>query len=299
MSARVTPETLRQLIQRAVPDAAFRSFAEQLERFQQGRADASGFELATFLAAFAATARLLGRHPLGPDADAVCLAGPSGDLPLAGTTSDCAGRMLLLYALAQAAPAKLPAAVQAAYEQGDSHEKLAVVRTLPLLPEGERFVSIALDVGRCNEVDLFCALATRNPYPSRHYDELAWNKLYMKAVFLDAPLDQMLGVEQRHNAELARMALEYIEQQESAGRRFPAEMWRVVAAVPPPGAVGKLLGYLSHAVPELRLGAASGLERAGQPRTLSFLQERMQVETDARVRGVLQRSIEQLQVQRA
>jgi hypothetical protein len=203
--------------------------------------------------------------------------------------------MLLLYSLAQASPEQLPAAVQAAYEEGDSQEKLAVMRALPLLPEGERFIEIALDVGRCNELDLFCALATHNPYPSRYYNELAWNKLYMKAVFLDVPLMHMIGVEQRNNAELSRMALEYVEQQESAGRRFPNEIWTVIAAQPPAGAIGKLLGYLSHAVADLRLGAAAGLERAAQPRTHSFLQERASVETDERVRAVLERTLQKLE----
>lgn len=291
MTPCVNPESLRQWIQQAVPDAAFRAFCEQLERLQPS------FKLPAFLGAFTATARTLGRRPLG--ADEVCLSGASGELPLAGTTTDVAGRMLLLHALAQAAPEQLPAAVQAAYEEGDSQEKLAVMRALPLLPQGERFVEIALDVGRCNELELFSSLAARNPYPSRHYNELAWNKLYMKAVFLDLPLSQMIGVEERNNAELSRMALEYVEQQESAGRRFPNEIWQVIAAVPPKGAVGKLLGYLSHAVADLRLGAAAGLERAEQARTLSFLQERASVETDARVRAVLERTIYKLEKQRS
>jgi hypothetical protein len=287
MSVRANPESLRQLIQQAVPDAAFRAFCEQVERCQPA------FKLPTFLGAFTATARTLGRKTL--DADDVTLTGAAGDLPLAGTSTDCAGRMLLLYTLAQATPQQLAAAVQAAYDEGDSQEKLAVMRALPLLPEAERFVSIALDIGRCNELDLFSSLAVRNPYPSRHYNELAWNKLYMKAVFLDVPLEHMLGVEERNNAELSRMALEYVEQQESAGRRFPNEIWSVVAAVPAPGAIGKLLGYLSHAVADLRLGAAAGLERAAQPRTVSFLRERASVETDERVRATLARTLQKLE----
>jgi hypothetical protein len=291
MTACVHPESLRQLIEQAVPDVAFRAFFEQLERL------APDFKLPAFLGAFTATARTLGRKPLG--ADEVCLTGPSGDLPLVGTTTDVAGRMLLLCTLAQAAPQQLPAAIKAAYEEGDSHEKLAVMRALPLLPEAERFIEVALDIGRVNELDLFSSLAARNPYPSRHYNELAWNKLYMKAVFIDAPLSQMLGVEARNNAELSRMALEYVEQQESAGRRFPNEIWQVIAAHPPQGAVGKLLGYLSHAVADLRLGAAAGLERVAEVRTLSFLQERASVESDERVRAVLERTVHKLEKQRS
>jgi hypothetical protein len=293
MTACVNPDAVRQLVQKAVPESAYRAFSEKAAPLGQDQRDQAGVSQPAFLATFTATARLLGRRPLGADSTSLC--GTSGDVPLVGTSTDCAGRMWLLWALGQAAPQQLAAAVQAAYEQGDSSEKLAVMRSLPLLPQPERFVEIALDVGRCNEVDLFAALATHNPYPSRHYNELAWNKLYMKTVYLDVPLGAMIGVEQRTNAELARMALEHVEQQESAGRRFPPDIWRVIAAFPPKGAVGKLLGYLSHAVPELRLGAAAGLERACQPRTLSFLQERAQIEPDERVRAVLQRTLQQLE----
>ena len=286
MTSCVNPESLRELLQRAVPDTAFRAFSEQLDQLQPH------FELPRFLGAFTAAARTLGREPL--QADELCLQGAAGELPLTGTTSDVAGRMLLLYKLAHATPGQLPAAVRASYDEGDSREKLAVMRALPLLPQGERFLEIALDVGRCNELELFSALALYNPYPCRHYDELAWNKLYMKAVFLDAPLAHMVGVAERSNAELARMALEYVEQQESAGRRFPNEIWQVIGALPPPGAVGKLLGYLSHAVADLRLGAAVGLEQAAQGRTLSFLQERTSIESDERVRAVLERTLGKL-----
>lgn len=240
-----------------------------------------------FLNAFTAAARALGRGPLGSDADTV-----AGAIPWAGLTCDVAGRMLLLLRLAQEAPAQLTAACLAAYREGDTREKIAVVRALPFLPDGARFTEIALDAGRTNEVDLFRSLACDNPFPARHYDELAWNKLYMKAAFLSLPLERMLGFETRENAELSRMALQYIEQQESAGRSFPLHMWLAVAGHPPPGAVGKLLGYASHAVPEQRLGAALGLARVKQARLESFLRERLAIEQDAQVLAALQAALE-------
>jgi len=193
--------------------------------------------------------------------------------------------------LAQAAPAQLVAAGLAAYREGDTREKIAVIRSLPLLPEGARFVELALDAGRTNELDLFRSLACDNLFPSQHYDELAWNKLYMKAAFLNLPLERMQGFAARENAELSRMALHYIEQQESAGRTFPGHLWQAIAAFPPPGAIAKMLGYASHAVAEQRFGAAQGLERARQPRTLSFLRERLGVEPDARVQAALQAAL--------
>ena len=87
------------------------------------------------------------------------------------------------------------------------------------------------------------------------------------------------------------MAMEHIDEQESAKRSFVPELWLAIAALPPPGAVGRMLGYLSHAVAEQRLGAARGLELAAQPRTRSFLSERIEVERDEAVRAVLLRAL--------
>jgi len=283
MSASLNPESLLPLIQEAVPEPAFRAFSEQLERCRPA------WTLAQFLNTFSAAARTLGRYPLRTEHTSVSAG--TGDVPLAGLTSDCAARMWLLTALAASVPSELATVLEATYDEGDGLERIAVIRSLALLPFPERFVELARDAGRSNEVSLFGALACNNPYPARFYSELAWNQLHMKAVFLDLPLAQLAGARERDNAELSRMALQYIEQQESAGRRFPPELFLPMAAFPPPGAVAKLLGYLTHAVPELRLGAARALERIRQPRTATFLEERLAVEPDTQVRSTLERSI--------
>jgi len=283
MSAHVTLESLRELIMKAVPEAAFREFAGVFERCQPS------WPLHQFLAAFTATSRTLGRVPLDPEVTDI--RGPVDSVPSVLFTSDVAGRAVLLHALASAAPQKLEEAVAAAYDDGDAMEKLAVVRSLALLPQAERFTRIALDAGRSNELDLVYALACNNPFPARHYDVLAWNKLYMKAAFIGLPLQQIMGLSERANPELSRMALHYVEQQESAVRSFPAALWPVIAAFAPPSATAKLLGYVTHAVADQRLGAALGLERLAEPRTASFLQEQLTSESDERVRAVLTRTL--------
>jgi hypothetical protein len=282
MSSSLRVEHVRELIARAVPETALRTYLTALERCQPD------WSLAQFSAAFTATARTLGRSPLsGPDDPAL-----AGGIPLSSLTADVAGRALLLLSCAGAAPDRLEELVSAAYDEGDALEKLAVVRSLALLPGSERFTRIALDSGRSNEVSLIRALACHNPFPARHYDELAWNKLVMKAAGMDLPLDDVLGAAERDNAELSRMALHYVEQQESAGRSFPPSLWRRIAAFPPPGAAGKLVGYISHAVPEQRLGAALALAHVKQARTASFVRERLEVEADTRVKSALVRALE-------
>jgi hypothetical protein len=277
-------DALRAQLEPRVEPGAWQPFARTLQAI---RKDGT---LELLLPAFSGAARQLGRAPLERE-DAV-IAGPHDEVPLAGYTVDVAARCLLLLAFAEVADAKLEEAVWGAYREGDTLEKLAVVRCLPLLPRQERFVDLSLDAGRTNDARLFRAVACDTPFPARHYPELEWNKLFMKAAFVRVPIERILGLAQRENAELARMALEYVEEQESASRSFPPGIWLAVAPFPPPGAVAKMLGYASHAVAETRLGAVNGLARVRQPRTESFLRERQEVESDAAVRAALQHCLD-------
>jgi hypothetical protein len=236
--------------------------------------------------AFAQTARRVGREPLELPVD-VTLQGPLDPVPLSGLTADVAGRVALLMALGEGRPELLADAVDGLYRDGDTREKLAVVRALALLPEQSRFVEIALDAGRTNDTALFRAVACDNPFAARHYPELEFNKLVMKAAFVRAPVDRIVGLERRANPELARMGMEYIDEQESAGRGFVAEIWLAIARAAPPGAAGRMLGYASHSVAAQRLGAVRGLAILGQPRMRSFVVERLEVERDERVRQAL------------
>jgi hypothetical protein len=291
MSADASVELLRAQLQRCLAPAVWHGFTEQLAELERGAG------LDAWLTIFSATARRLGRAPFG--ADALMLPGPHGPSALTDWSVDVAARALLLLLLATRPDSQFEQATWTAYRDGDTLEKLAVVRTLPLLPGQTRFLELALDAGRTNDARLFRALACDNPFAAAHYPELEWNKLFMKAAFVGAPLERMLGRAQRENPELARMALEYIEEQESAGRGFPAEIWLAVAAFPGAGAVAKLLGYASHANPMQRLAAVRGLLRVRQARTASFLRERLDVEPDAAVRAALDEALAALHAEHA
>ena len=242
------------------------------------------------LAHFTAAARRLGRDVLPAEPDA-SLPGPDDPVPVSVLTCDAAGRVALLLAVAEGSAPAVESIVWKAYREGDTREKIAVVRALPLLPGGARFVPVALDAGRINETALFQALASDNPFPARHYPELELNKLVLKAAFVGAPIDRITGLLRRANPELARAAMEYIDQQESAGRAFPPDLWLAIAPHPPPGAVGRMLGYLSHAVAAQRGGAAHGLRIVAQLRTASFLEERLGAERDPAVKTAIERAL--------
>jgi hypothetical protein len=241
--------------------------------------------------AFVAAGRRLGRGPLLPGEP---LPGPDDPVPTEGWSVDDGARAALLAAAAAGSPGDLAELVDELYRGGDSREKRGLLRGLALLPDGGRFAPIALDAGRTNESDLFAALACDNPFPARHYGELEWNKLVMKAAFVGAPVARMIGLERRANPELCRMAMDHIAEQEAAGRRFAPDLWLVVAPHAGPAALARMIGYLHHAVAEVRRGAAAGLGRAGQARARPFLEDRAAIETDIAVRAAIARALEEI-----
>jgi hypothetical protein len=246
---------------------------------------------ATCAPAFVAAGRRLGRGPLSAGEP---LPGPDDPVPTDGWSIDDGGRAVLLLAAAAGSPDATGGLVDELYRGGDSREKRGVVRSLALLPDAGRFAAIALDAGRTNESDLFAALACDNPFPARHYGELEWNKLVMKAAFVGAPLARMVGLERRANPELARMGMDYVSEQEAAGRRFPPDVWLLVAPHLTPAALARMIGYLNHSAADVRRGAALGLGRSGQARARPFLGERLAIEEDSAARAAIARALEEV-----
>jgi hypothetical protein len=235
--------------------------------------------------AFPQVSRRMGMGPFDPGEAAAALDVDGFRLPLA---RDEAARLALLLAAAEGLGAEpFESLVRGVYGDGDTRERMAVLRALALLPEPERFVPIGLDAGRTNDVSLFRAIACHNPFPARCYGDAELNRLVMKAVFMEVPLDGIVDLPRRANPELARMAMERIDEQLSAGRAFPAAIWLAIAPCAPPGAVARMLGELEHSVAERRAWAARGLGTAGDPRALSFLTERKSREQDDSVREAI------------
>jgi hypothetical protein len=110
------------------------------------------------------------------------------------------------------------------FRVGDNDERIALLRSLPLLPDGARFLALAIDACRINVVSIFEAIACDNPYPAAHYPDLNFNQLALKAVFLGLPLARILGLADRRTAELARMADDYASERRAAGRAVPADL---------------------------------------------------------------------------
>jgi hypothetical protein len=177
------------------------------------------------LLAFAAASRKVGRKPLVLPEDATTRLVAAGvDWPLAERTNDLVRIALLVHAATFTAADAFPALVADVFRAGDSDERRAVLRALPLLPAPERFVALAVDACRTNVVPIFEAIAAENPFPAAHFPTLHFHQLVLKAVFLGVRLGRVLGLAGRVDAELARMADDYAAERRAAGRSVPEDL---------------------------------------------------------------------------
>jgi hypothetical protein len=116
------------------------------------------------------------------------------------------------------------------FRKGDNAERVALLRALSLLPQPERFVPLAVEACRTHVLDVFAAIACDNPLPAAAFPELHFNQLVIKALFLELPLERVLGWRTRCNPELVRIAGDYEAERRAAGRIVPADIALIKAA---------------------------------------------------------------------
>jgi hypothetical protein len=153
----------------------------------------------------------------------------------------------------------------------DVGELVAFYRGLPLYPDQPRHVLRAAEGVRTNMKAVFQAVAHRNPYPSEQLAEPAWNQMVLKALFIGALLDPIVGLDRRANPALARMLCDYAHERWAAGRPISPELWRCVG----PHARGDMLADLRRVLekgtdPE-RAAAALALSASPDPAASGLL----------------------------
>lgn len=212
-----TRDLLTRGIRDSVDGGAAAWLDEAIARVRQGSQDA-------LLDAYTATSTRLGAVPLVL---------PPGELPpdLASFprevwTAEDAGRLVLLLARSEAVAdgQAFVADARACYEQGDAREQRSWLRGVAWLHGPERFLALVIDACRTNILPLFEAVACENPYPARYFPERNFNQLVLKALFNNVALSRIAGLDDRANAELARMAGDYAAERRAAGRSVPADI---------------------------------------------------------------------------
>jgi len=154
------------------------------------------FQPADVPALFPAAGRRYGREPLTE-----------------GWTTDEAARALMLAAVP-------PAEIHEIYRYGDTAEKLAVLKALPLLPIGDSAVPLLEDALRTNDTRLVAAAL--GPYADRLSQE-AWRQAVLKCVFMGVPLSSVHRLHERADSELGAMLRAFAHERHAAGRDMPPD----------------------------------------------------------------------------
>lgn len=218
----MTTEPLFRWLERRLDPEAFAWLGEQCRQL------AAGAPERTLHLAFGQALRRAGRESLEANevecAEALALH-PGWDLQV--WTREETARAALLLSLPESE--KTVRAVLSLFQTADLREHVALVRALFLMPNAEALLHIAREAIRSNMGDVFEAVSQRNPYPAEHFDDIAWNQMVAKCVFVDLPLRSVYGLDNRANAALARMLLDLARERDAAGRALSPEAWRCIA----------------------------------------------------------------------
>lgn len=173
-----------------------------------------------FRAAYAAVPRRLGaaaREPVAlPDLAELARAH--------WTLTDATRAFLLLLALSHVERDAQYELVSNVLEGGEIGEQESLLRTLILVPEPERFADVGVAACRTNTRQVFEAIACENAFPSRHFPDLGFNQMVLKAIFIEVPVERIEGLDARVTPELARMAASYASERRAAGRPVPEDV---------------------------------------------------------------------------
>ncbi len=232
-----------------------------------------GVEAERFCALFSVASRYAPRGPLVPSAEELRAAQTAlaGWSPERWTTLE-ALRVALILSRGDLGQSAAVAAIEELFRYADMGELCAAYKALAHLPQPERFVWRAGEGARSSMKAVYESACCDTPYPAAHFDAIAWRQAVIKALFVEAPLWRVGGVDRRLDAELARMALDLAEERRSAGRPVNPELWMCLGAFGGERALASLELELRSGPERGRAGAVLGLARAGAGARLAALQ---------------------------
>lgn len=233
---------------------------------------AKGAATRVFFTAFSAVPRYTGKKDLNLTAADLQAASQvrTGWFP-AHWSVDQAARTLLVLALPSENVEKYLRTLEQVFLAADVGELVALYQALPLLPYPERLKARAAEGVRSNMTAVFNAVALRNPYPAEYLDDLAWNQIVLKALFVGSPLNLIQGLERRANPELAHMLVDYAHERWAAKRTVSPELWRLVGQFADNGMLADLERVFAEVDPVQKAAAALACSQSSLPQAQTLL----------------------------
>ena len=200
----------------------------KVQEIAQGAADK------TLFTSFSAVPRYLGKKQLSLSKEELEAANKlvPGWKPI-DWTIDQVGRTLLILSYPSQDSDKYVATIDKILAAADVGETIAFYQSLALLPHPEKFQLRAAEGIRTNMTSVFNAVALNNPYPAEYLNDLAWNQMVLKALFVGSPLHLIYGLERRNNQQLCQMLIDYADERLAAKRTVSPELWELAVAFDP------------------------------------------------------------------
>lgn len=225
-----------------------------------------------FYLAFGLAPRKVGKADLALDSDgltATAKVRPGWDAR--GWSVDQAVRTLFVLSFPSPDPAAYVDTLNQLFGTGEVGELVALYQALPLLPHPAAHVLRAAEGIRTNIKAVFCAVAHRNPYPAEQFSEDQWNQMVLKCQFIDVPMSPIVGLDQRANASLSKMVIDFIHERRAAKRTVAPDMWRCVGRFADASGLEELQNLLKSGSVVERQAAALALNDCPDPKAKQIL----------------------------
>ncbi|MCP5024137.1 MAG: hypothetical protein GY930_20510 [bacterium] len=172
-------------------------------------------------------------------------------------------RVALILSREDLEQASFQEAFEEAFRFADEGELRALYKSLALLPGGERFEWQATEGCRTNILGVFESVVCDSPYAQAHFPEVAWHSACIKALFMKSPLWRVSGLDDRLSPELARMALDLVDERRAASRPILGTLWLLLGTHGGPRGTDSMVQEWNHLPPGERGAVALAMGRAG------------------------------------
>ena len=108
-------------------------------------------------------------------------------------------------------------------------EHVSYLKGYAVFPAGNALCGRAREAVRSSSAPVFEAIACHNPYPRDFFDEAAWNQMVVKCVFVGAPIEGIVGLNERRNPDLIQMLSDFVSERHAAGRPLPETVHQFIA----------------------------------------------------------------------
>ena len=142
--------------------------------------------------------------------------------------TDEAARVALLLATWSGDEAAFAARIDRLCATGELTEHVACLKGFAVFPAPASLLSRARAAVRSSMQPPFEAIACHNPYPADHFDDAVYNQMVVKCVFSGVPIETVVGLDERRNAELVRMMRDLVSERRAAGRLLPDAVHRFI-----------------------------------------------------------------------